>query len=418
MREQPRILFLLPFAPRSDARQGGAKVMAGLISRLAADHPSALVYLRAAGEDPLDDSLRAQCDVVEEVARPLRGTSGAALWKRRAQAAWGLGRGVPRWAEEWSVAEYASRVRHVAASWRPDLVHVHYTVMGVYLPALAGSSAPRVLVVHEPGAERAADEYRGAPRLSKRLDAAAWRRFERRVVGDASAAVVFTRRDRVATDRLGTGTPTYVIPFGVPVSELPPPDESDGETVVFVGSFDHRPNVAAAIALARDIFPRVRAARPSARLQIIGTSPPDELRSLAGERVEVTGAVPDVAPYLERAAVYAAPLRVGGGMRVKVAEALAAGKAVVATSLAVEGLDVTDGQELVVAETDEQIAEATSALLADPGRRHALESRAHAWAVEHLGWERPIEAYRELHAELLAPASAAPPQADHADVSE
>jgi len=103
-------------------------------------------------------------------------------------------------------------------------------------------------------------------------------------------------------------------------------------------------------------------------------------------------------------------------MRVKVAEALAAGKAVVATSLAVEGLEVTNGRELLVAETDEELADATAGLLANRERRRALELRAHAWAVDHLGWERPIEAYRRLHAELLGAGSAVPAEADHGDV--
>jgi len=391
-----------------------------MVSRLAAEHPSALAYLRAAGEEPLSEELRSQCELAEEVARPLRGTAGAALWRRRGQAAWGLARGIPRWAEEWWVADYANRVRELAARWRPDLVHVHYSLMGRYLPALAACTAPRVLVVYEPGASRAVDDYREAPRsvrrLSSRLDAAVWRRFERKVVRDVSAAVVFTERDRAAIDRLGTPTPTHVIPFGVTVPEQPSSIDSDGETVVFVGSFDHRPNVAAAIALARDIFPRVQATRPSAKLQIVGAGPPNELRALAGDGVEVTGPVQDVAPYLDRAAVYVAPLRLGGGMRVKVAEALAAGKAVVATSLAVEGLEVTNGRELLVAETDEELADATAGLLANRERRRALELRAHAWAVDHLGWERPIEAYRRLHAELLGAGSAVPAEADHGDV--
>ena len=110
--------------------------------------------------------------------------------------------------------------------------------------------------------------------------------------------------------------------------------------------------------------------------------------------------MPSVEPWLNRAAVVVAPLRLGGGMRVKVVEALAAGKAVVATPLAVEGLAVTDGGEVALARTDEEIAEAVAGLIGDPARRAALAARAHAWARAHLGWERCVTAYEALYDRL------------------
>jgi glycosyltransferase involved in cell wall biosynthesis len=87
-------------------------------------------------------------------------------------------------------------------------------------------------------------------------------------------------------------------------------------------------------------------------------------------------------------------------MRVKVAEALAAGKAVVASPLAIEGLDVTSGEQLVVAETDQELAEACLLLLRDPAERAALASRARIWAVQHLSWDRPVAAFGELYASI------------------
>jgi glycosyltransferase involved in cell wall biosynthesis len=116
--------------------------------------------------------------------------------------------------------------------------------------------------------------------------------------------------------------------------------------------------------------------------------------------VVVAGEVPDLAPLLARAAVVVAPLALGGGMRVKVAEALAAGKAVVATRLAVEGLAVRDGLHLCIADEDEAFAAAIVRLLANASARDAMALRARAWAEAHLGWEEPVAEFERLYARL------------------
>jgi glycosyltransferase involved in cell wall biosynthesis len=146
----------------------------------------------------------------------------------------------------------------------------------------------------------------------------------------------------------------------------------------------------------------VRAAVPEARLTIVGGAPPPEILTLAGTAVEVTGGVPDVTPYLDRAAVVAAPIRTGGGMRVKVLEALAAGKAVVASPVAVYGIDIEPGVHLEVAPDGDAFSRAVAALLRDESRRRSLGEAARRWATEHLGWERPIAAYEALYDDLLA----------------
>ena len=151
----------------------------------------------------------------------------------------------------------------------------------------------------------------------------------------------------------------------------------------------------------RSIFPLVRGEVPDARLWIVGADPPPELRRGVGGGIEVTGRVPDVTPYLDAAAVFAAPLQLGGGMRVKVLEALAAGKAVVASSRAVEGLDVANEDQLLLAESDQEAAAAIVGLLREPGRRLALARRAREWATANLGQERVTLAFEQLYASLL-----------------
>jgi len=172
--------------------------------------------------------------------------------------------------------------------------------------------------------------------------------------------------------------------------------------VVFVGNFAHPPNVDAALRLALHIFPHIqeRHADPQLCLFLVGSDPPPSVQQLANDRIIVTGSVDDVRPYLEGASVVVAPLQLGGGMRVKVIEALAAGKAVVATPLAVAGLSVSDGIELLITDTDTAFAAAVVRLLDDACAREQLAMRARAWAVERLDWKISVAAYEELYAQL------------------
>jgi glycosyltransferase involved in cell wall biosynthesis len=126
------------------------------------------------------------------------------------------------------------------------------------------------------------------------------------------------------------------------------------------------------------------------------------MRAAASPQDDVTGAVPSVAPYVNDAAVVVLPIRLGGGMRVKLLEALAAGKAIVASPRAAAGLAVTPGVELELAETDDEFVDAVVALLQDSARRLALARNGRAWAIEHLGWNGRVQSYDALYRSVLS----------------
>jgi glycosyltransferase involved in cell wall biosynthesis len=171
--------------------------------------------------------------------------------------------------------------------------------------------------------------------------------------------------------------------------------------LLFIGNFRHLPNVDAALRLTSTIFPRVQARVPGLILYIVGDHPTRQIRQMATSTVVVTGRVPDVTPHLDRAALVVVPLRLGGGMRVKMLEALAAGKAVVASPLAVEGLDVMDGKHVLLADSDRQFEDAIVQLLTQPERRTALAAHARNWACANLDWERSVAAYERLYENLI-----------------
>jgi glycosyltransferase involved in cell wall biosynthesis len=277
--------------------------------------------------------------------------------------------------------------------------------MGQYLPALLGYPSPRILIEHEPGVETA-QEFMDSPfargRVRPLLDLLAWKRFEPSIIRKVDTVVVFTERDRKAIRDLGGKTPIVQIPFGTEISESSPnPQPLDALSLLFVGNFKHPPNLDAADRLINHIFPRVRAQIPEARLFIIGNHLPASLTHKANENLVVTGYVPDLTPYLNRAAVVVLPLRFGGGMRVKMLEALAAGKAVIASKRAVEGLDVMNGQQVILAEEDQEFVDAILDLLRNREKRSALAMNAHTWAVANLGWDKLAAVYEKLYRSLL-----------------
>jgi glycosyltransferase involved in cell wall biosynthesis len=168
-----------------------------------------------------------------------------------------------------------------------------------------------------------------------------------------------------------------------------------------VGNFYHPPNRDAARRLVDSIFRSVRQRFPDARLFIVGENPPAQLNPSSDEKIMITGRVPEITPYLDRAAVFVAPLRLGGGMRIKILESLAAGKAVVTTCRAAEGLNIQDGQQLILAETDDEFITQIIDLLQNPDKRIAIAKCARAWACENIAWEKSVARYESLYQGLL-----------------
>ena len=176
-----------------------------------------------------------------------------------------------------------------------------------------------------------------------------------------------------------------VIPTGVDLSHyrMENSDRKPAPLVVFVGAMDWEPNVDAVEFFCRDIWPMVRAKVPEAKFRIVGRNPVRRVQQLADASIEVTGRVPSVIDHLRDAAVVVVPLRIGGGTRLKIYEAMAAGKAVVSTSVGAEGLDVHDGRDIVLADEVPAFADAVCRLLSDEEARKRLELAAPKLAASY-----------------------------------
>jgi glycosyltransferase involved in cell wall biosynthesis len=185
----------------------------------------------------------------------------------------------------------------------------------------------------------------------------------------------------------------WMIPTGVDTEYFAPETAAVSEPrLVFTGSMDWLPNEDAMRFFCHDVLPLIRVEEPRTRLSIVGRAPTAAVRALADEHIEVTGTVADVRPYMRKAAVHVVPLRIGGGTRLKIFEAMAMGQAVVSTTIGAEGLPVTDGEHALIADGPRAFADAVVTLLRDARRRDALARTARQLVVDHYDWSVAAEA--------------------------
>jgi glycosyltransferase involved in cell wall biosynthesis len=171
--------------------------------------------------------------------------------------------------------------------------------------------------------------------------------------------------------------------------------------VIFTGSMDWEPNIDAMEYFCGEIWPAVLSEFPEARFQIVGRNPHARVRRLASASVEVTGTVPSITDYLRAATVVIVPLRIGGGTRLKIFEAMAMAKAMVSTSMGAEGLEVTDGRDLILADNAEQFGSAILQLLRDSELRRKYEQAAAALAAQY-DWSHISRRFADVLQEAAA----------------
>ncbi len=221
------------------------------------------------------------------------------------------------------------------------------------------------------------------------------RRYEAWFCAQADHVVAVSPADRDALRQLDVETPITIVPNAVDVKYYDEYKANGPEhiamgpsSLVFTGKMDFRPNVDAVLWFLDRVWPRVRQAVPQAQFFVVGRSPHPRLFAREDTPgVFITGEVPDVRPYLHHAQVYVAPLRVGGGTRLKLLEAMAMRRAVVSTTVGAEGYPVQAGKHLLLADDPDAFARAVIALLEDERLRATIGSAAHDFVASHYDWD-------------------------------
>lgn len=302
----------------------------------------------------------------------------------------------------------SARMREILAELRArhrfDLVHVDTVGLHPYSAGFAGT--PLVLNHHNVESDmmevRAKQEVHPLERWYFGRQVVRLRELERVAAAEARVNLVVSDLDGERLRRIVPGCAAHTVSNGVDVDYFTPDPAArpEARSLVFIGGMSWYPNRDAMQFFAREIWPRVRAADPSWRAALVGLNPPPEvLAAAAAGGVEAPGFVDDVRPWFDAAAIYVCPIRTGGGTRLKILDALAMGKPLVATKFAVEGLGLTEGEHYVAAETPADFAAALERVAADPLLRERLARNARRVAAERFSWtiigEHLDRAYRE-----------------------
>jgi GT2 family glycosyltransferase/glycosyltransferase involved in cell wall biosynthesis len=347
------VLVATPYLP-FPLSHGGAVRMFNLMRQASVDRPQVLVSFCDRLATPPDELLELCAEIVL-VRR--RGTHYRKSTDR------------PDTVEEFDSPAFHAALRQTVRKWRPEIVQLEFTQMAQY----AGDCAPArtILVEHDITFDLQEQLLRRSPadwELEQQLQR--WRAFETAAWGAVDRVVTMSRKDRAAV-----GPKAVCLPNGVDTARF----QATGESAVpnrllFIGSFAHLPNVLAIEYFLAEIWPLLE----NVTLHIVAGARHEEFKKIDGPRIEVQGFVADVRPAYARAAVVIAPLTASAGTNIKILEAMAMGKAIVSTTAGINGLDLTSGRELLVADGAQAFASAIRQLLQD---RASIESAAREAAL-------------------------------------
>lgn len=235
-----------------------------------------------------------------------------------------------------------------------------------------------------------------------RLEFSKMQKYEQEMVRRFQHVIAVSENDATLMGAWVDASRISVVPTGVDLGKFQPDLSRTAvqPLVIFVGAMDWMPNVDGVEYFCREIWPSVVQRIPGARFRIVGRNPNPRIQALASENVEVTGLVPSVVEHLREAAVVVVPLRVGGGTRLKIYEAMAMGRAVVSTTIGAEGLDVQDGRNIILADAAAKLADAVVELLSDNVLRRRYEREAAALAAKY-DWPAVAARFEEVLQQML-----------------
>jgi polysaccharide biosynthesis protein PslH len=376
-------LRLLQIAPRLPwPLDTGAKLRNYHLARALAAHMN--VTLAAFGEDSSNGQLNEAYQRIVTVPRTETYSVGNML--RGA-----IGR-TPLPLLNYTTPEMADALRKLIPEERFDLVQVESIHLMNYLTALRASNQPLVVcdwhnIESDLMRQYAEREGSLARRTYARRTARLMSEAEDRALKEFDAHITVSELDAKRLQSVNSDAKIFVIENGVDASHYANEPSATRNRIVFVASMDYHANIEGATNFARDVWPMIHKQQPHLQFTIVGRNPPPtvtELSSIAG--IEVTGSIADVRPYYREALAAVVPLNVGGGSRLKILEAMAAGVPVVSTRLGAEGLDVSDGENIVLAETTTQLSQGILSVIDDSDLRTKLISGGHALVRARYDW--------------------------------
>jgi glycosyltransferase involved in cell wall biosynthesis len=317
------------------------------------------------------------------------------------------------WSAPYAVSKFTDpQVRRLLAPWlsqrRFDVVVCDFLSSALNFPSPLVT--PTALFQHNVETvlwqRKAKLEIRWIDRLISKIEYAKMRRFEPAQVRRFHHVIAVSNADRDAMKTMVDASHISVVPTGVDLGQYryDPNAVPASPLVVFTGSMDWEANIDGVEFFCKEIWPLVLAKVPAARFRIVGRDPHPRVQKLASDSVEVTGSVPSIVDHLRQAAVFVVPLRIGGGTRIKIYEAMAVGKAAISTTVGAEGLDVQHERDILLVDDPVRFSEAVVSILQDGELRRRLEAGAAATASK-FDWSVITERFVEVLQTTISEAS-------------
>lgn len=396
-----RILVItdtLPYPPIS----GGAVRIYNLLRRIARQHEVWLATLQYTSDEAEAVAHMQQfCHQVETVNRRRRHPLAHLPGLLRYALA-----GKPLELKFEHSEELAHKIRHLASMVNFDVVQIEHSHMALYLEALPWEICGKTILTFHDIVFSKYDrmyqlESKQARKLRLWLHSRMMRRWEPRYAQRFDCCITMSEVDRRLLITANPRLRVEVVSNGVDTKVYQPlPQEDTGPTLLFVGTISYLPCADAVLYFCREMLPRIRRMIDGVEMWIVGTNPLPEVIRLSGDDVYVTGRVDDVVPYYGRSTVCVVPLRAGGGTRLKILEAMALGRPVVSTTIGCEGLDVVDGEHLLIADSPEQFAEKTVCLLSDRALYQRITTNARQLVVTRYDWDAIANQLMQIYAEM------------------
>lgn len=375
MSMKKKILILTPYYP-FPANDGGKVRLYNLIKQLSARND---VYLLS-----FVDSLRTRMYLppMEQFCKKIF------LVKRDELPGIG-GDDLPRCVSGFYTADMVEKLLKVLAEVKPDVIDINFLIMTRYADHVHG--IPVVFTEHDISNinfEKSIHD-RDLPENERYKEWVKLVQYERTILPKFAGVVVVSESDRSMVREFNDQLRPVLIPTGVDLNYFQSSTDTIARTentLLYVGNYRHYPNFAAMRYFVKRIFPLIVSERPETRLYIVGPGMPSDSEISSNERVVITGEVEDVRKYLRAASVFVAPIRLGGGIKGKILEAMASGVPVVATEEAGQGINCHPGEEIVIASDAADFAAKTVKLLDDVGARRLLAHNARRLVEEHYDW--------------------------------
>ena len=389
-----KILFVAPYLP-SPPRFGGQRRMDGLMRGLAANHEVSILSFNTSDEHTQDslDATRKFCRNVTALSdldpRTLRE-------KRRLQMRSLLSVRSFEYLQAKRRADFQRQIDEHLASEEYDIVQVEFANIANYRYTRRGKRPLLVLDEHNIEYDLQRRTAGSADGLSRRVysslnwrklgheEKAAWRRFD--------GVVLTSERDAELLSSVSPRTRSAVVPNGVDVAQFQPSTTTpEPDRLLFFGANNYFPNHDALLYFIDEILPKIVEQRPNVKLSIVGPGAQPAVLARQGRHVEIAGFVDDVMPHLDRASVVVVPLRIGGGTRLKIVEAMAKAKAIVSTRIGAEGIDVTHEQDVLLADSPTDFATQVVRLLNDRELGQRLGQQARLLAESRYAWTAVVK---------------------------